>query len=91
MKMIKTTIQLAGLFLLTVVTNLCSCGGTFDGLGKNDGCTPETTRCHGDILQICNADNNWELVATCPDFEPGDWACCPIGGEFACAKVEDCQ
>jgi len=58
---------------------------------ETDGCEPEDARCIGSVLEICNADQNWETVVNCLDFEPGEWACCVRDGEIGCNLVEECN
>lgn len=44
----------------------------------HDGCDPEETRCSGTRVEICNAEEDWELVMDCDSVEPVemDWQCC---------------
>ncbi|TQF10405.1 hypothetical protein FJV41_39585 [Myxococcus llanfairpwllgwyngyllgogerychwyrndrobwllllantysiliogogogochensis] len=30
-----------------------------------DGCAPVSTRCAGNVAEICNADSNWQVLADC--------------------------
>lgn len=30
-----------------------------------DGCAPVSTRCAGNVAQICNGDGNWQVLADC--------------------------
>jgi hypothetical protein len=61
--------------------------------GCHDGCDPEATRCHKNRVEICDHDNDWDLVLDCDRVEPGDWECCPDGyyaDAHGCVLVGDC-
>lgn len=30
-----------------------------------DGCAPVSTRCAGNVAEICNGDGNWQVLADC--------------------------
>jgi len=38
-------------------------------------CVKHETRCQGDMVQVCNADERWEDVTNCAVIEPGVWTC----------------
>jgi len=38
-------------------------------------CVKYETRCRGDVVQICNADEWWEDVVNCAVIDPGEWRC----------------
>ena len=65
--------------------------------GCHDGCEPETMRCNGDRVEICNTEEDWELSADCSDIEDFGlgikWTCC-IDSEddlHSCLPVEECS
>jgi hypothetical protein len=92
MKLELTKIILIFVFTLAAVflgITTFGCGAEFAHkiINGNDGCQPEELRCIGTELQICNADNLWERITDCTNFEPDDWACC----HNECRKVEECQ
>lgn len=85
--LLMVTFALISFFIVCVLA-------TFSLFGcdpETDGCEPEEARCRGSILEICNADQNWEDVINCLDFEPDEWACCASDGEIGCWKVEECD
>ncbi len=57
-------------------------------LGCHDGCAPGKTKCSGNRVEICNADEDWELLLNCSNVEPSDmgWQCCFEGeyGDHGC-------
>lgn len=57
-------------------------------------CSTNSTRCYGNIAQICNADEQWETVLDCSTIEPGEWECCALGGEeswVGCLPADECN
>ena len=50
------------LLLLPIVFIAAKCN-------RNDGCEPDAVRCHDNQVQICNAGQNWDVIADCDDFE----------------------
>ena len=45
----------------------------------HDGCTPEETRCDGNVVQLCDSDEDWNDVMDCVALRnyPGeDYVCC---------------
>lgn len=54
-------------FVILMLLFLVSC---------HDDCNPESTRCQGDTVQICNSEGDWECVADCTTVEPNLWECC---------------
>jgi len=52
----------------------------------HDGCAIGTTRCSGNMAQICNSNTNWETFMDCDDIHEGEegWDCAVIEG------TEDC-
>lgn len=72
---------IAGVVILWVIVS-CS-----------DGCTPETTRCNGTRVEICDQEDDWDLVMDCSEIEPGDWVCCEDGyydDAHGCVLEGDC-
>lgn len=57
---------------------------------EDDGCTQEDTRCEKNVLQVCNADNNWDAWMDCGELEPGQWTCCEVDGEAECLPLDEC-
>ena len=51
-----------------------------------DGCQPESTRCDGTTIEICNADNDWETVVDC---QTEGIVCCTEPDGTTCA--EECN
>ena len=66
-------------------------------IGCHDNCDPDTTRCNGDRVEICNTETDWELEADCgeiEDFGLGlEWTCCidPEDGLHSCLPVDECN
>jgi len=66
-------------------------------VGCNDGCKSGDVQCKGEVIQVCNEDQNWETEANCADIEDFgfdlNWTCCvdPEDGELACLPKEDCD
>jgi len=49
-----------------------------------DGCMPLSTRCAGNLAQICNADGNWQTQADCDavsEHSSMAFTCAPISVE----------
>jgi hypothetical protein len=67
--------------------------------GCHDGCEPDTTRCHNNRVQVCNAETDWEWNpdGNCDevdDFGLGyTWMCCadPEDGVHACLPDFACD
>jgi hypothetical protein len=65
--------------------------------GCHDGCEPEATRCNGDVVEICNADEDWEKEADCSEIDDFgldlDWTCCvdPADGLHSCLPADECN
>jgi hypothetical protein len=53
-------------------------------------CNPESTRCQGEIVQLCNSDGNWYDVQDCVLVNPGLWECCVTGVEYETIVMADC-
>lgn len=66
-------------------------------VGCHDNCEPDTTRCNGDRVEICNSSADWELEADCSeidDFGLGlEWTCCldPEDGLHSCLPIDNCD
>jgi len=59
-------------------------------------CTPSEVRCQGDVLEICDGDEQWFESQDCSEIlsEGGAaWMCCQSvdAGEPECLPSEDCQ
>jgi hypothetical protein len=39
--------------------------------GCDDGCRTKETRCNGQVIQICNTDQEWENVDDCKKISEG--------------------
>jgi hypothetical protein len=67
---------------------------------NGDSCRPEETRCHGDTVEVCDADGYWAPLANClgvtASVEPS-WRCCEVDGfgdagvVHACLPASDCK
>jgi len=70
------------LFLVTF------CALMFSGC-PNDNCEVASTRCEGNVAQVCNADKNWQDFLSCDEME-GDWVCgqVPETKDFTCLQEE---
>ena len=59
---------------VTFATTLTACG-------PFAVCTPNETRCTGTLVEVCDADGQWDLAEDCAavsgDEEPL-WTCCPV-------------
>lgn len=53
------------LIVAALAVVLCSC----------DECDTGETRCHGAVVELCNADRMWETVMDCGNVIPGEWYC----------------
>ena len=61
-----------------------------------DNCEPESSRCleekdNGkiiEIVQVCNADRNWEEALNCTEI---DWRCCAVDGGMICLPGDECN
>jgi len=51
-------------------------------------CESVETRCAGDVVQICNANGQWQDVMDCTDVEPGSWECGEDDGEHTCSRSD---
>jgi len=63
--------------------------------GCHDGCQPESMRCRGDRVEVCNADQDWYVRDRCDTVEPVDWnwVCCWVPDEdlYACVPEVECE
>ncbi|RKI03386.1 hypothetical protein D7Y15_33105 [Corallococcus sp. AB030] len=48
-----------------------------------DGCAPVSTRCAGNVAEICNGDGNWQVLADCDAVSENSSA------SFSCAYVNE--
>lgn len=61
---------MAGMLMVAlafVLTSVCGC---------DDGCKHLDTRCRGNVIEICDADNNWRFVENCEALEPYEGEVC---------------
>ena len=62
---------------------------------KTDECEPDTTRCENNQVQICNAGQNWDVIADCNDFElnsePVEMTCTIVDSEPDCVEGGDSE
>ena len=71
---------------------ICLCSAIFhltlfSACENNDGCKTGVTRCYDNQVEICDVDQNWEIVFRCYVY---DRVCCEIeSGEHTC--VEECH
>lgn len=64
-------------------------------------CDPKATRCNGNVVQICDADEQWAKVMDCSevyDHEGVEWACCWFttpdfgdAGAHTCLPADECE
>lgn len=63
----------------------------------HDNCTPESTRCSGDTVQMCNSEKDWYDVIDCTTISPDLWECCisAVGYETeilaGCVLLDTCE
>jgi hypothetical protein len=53
------------------------------------GCVRDTTRCNGEIAQLCTPSGRWEDNMDCRFVQPvdGGWTCGVSGGEHTCVRA----
>jgi len=58
----------------------------------HDGCVAEETRCSGNRVMICDAEQDWHLVMNCSTVDPveWDWTCCEVDAGHSCIPEEEC-
>jgi hypothetical protein len=62
-------------------------------LGACEECTPDTTRCTGARVDICDADGQWQKLMDCDAlYASVPFQCCadPEGG-YNCLPEEECS
>lgn len=62
--------------------------------GCSDGCESNETRCSGTLVEVCNADQNWELIVDCKEVDDGSWSCCEVQLEdiaHGCLPLAECE
>ena len=69
-------IRLSPLPLLATLAVLAACG-------PKDPCTPQSTRCLGNLAQVCGADGRYRDLADCNKVSEQS------GVPFACAYLEE--
>jgi hypothetical protein len=78
-------IVIVAIIMLLVAWFTCGC---------HDGCDYLSTRCKDNQVQLCNADEDWELVDNCNILEPYDGEIC-CWDEYTyghlCKLPEDCD
>jgi hypothetical protein len=52
------------------------------GCPDDEPCEPLATQCNGEDVEICNADERWELIVDCKEFGPL-WVCIDIPADGA--------
>lgn len=64
------------------------------GCKPPDNCTFASTRCVGNVAEICGDDRNWRVVMDCTQLTGDDFCCCydeePPSGH-TCLPVNECQ
>jgi hypothetical protein len=70
------------------------------GCDGGDSCRPDETRCHGDTVEVCDAEGSWVHLADCrgvtASVEPS-WQCCEVersadaGVIHACLPASECS
>ena len=48
-----------------------------------DGCAPKSTRCNGQVVELCDGEKRWTLLINCNELtsqigDGGAWACKPL-------------
>ncbi len=59
-----------------------------------DGCDTGDTRCYDSIVEVCNSDDNWEIVMKCHEVDPPEleWICCLSEYKIhTCVPKEKCE
>ena len=83
------------IFLVIIV--LAFCLFNTSGCIKRDGCQPGALQCTGNLLEICDNDEDWGVMADCskaaPVWDGGveEFVCCQLDGGFDCVKKEECN
>lgn len=58
------------------------------------GCEAFTTRCDGQLAQVCAPSQGWRTAQDCRLVTPTslNWRCCPTSeGRFSCLPAEECD
>lgn len=85
-----------GIGFIAIATIVCMVASSVI-VACHDDCEPETTRCNGDRVEVCNSEGDWELAADCADIEDFEldieWECCldPYDGLYSCLPAEECD
>jgi hypothetical protein len=53
------------------------------GCRQADNCVPQSTRCAGNVAELCNANRNWQTQLNCTDVGKRS------GAQFVCAYVSE--
>jgi hypothetical protein len=82
------------LFLIVVLLAI-ACGLliiliSFTACDEDPECQLNDTRCNGHVLELCNADEQWQMLTDCQAFGP-DQTCCMYGGEPDCRLPRECD
>lgn len=56
-------------------------------------CQPLSTRCDGQLAQVCSPSQRWRTAMDCRTVEPAEqmWRCCPLEGRAVCLPEQECH
>ena len=52
-------------------------------------CTPLTTRCYHEFVEICDSDRRWSPIIDCMGIIPSEWRCGLDDGRHLCLHGMD--
>ena len=60
--------------------------------GCENECQPEEMRCRDNVVELCDANGDWQTVDDCNTTEPAElnWMCCEEDGTLACIPADYC-
>jgi hypothetical protein len=95
--MVFTKTESAIIIIISIITLISLCAATLllslFLTGCHDGCSHLDTRCHNNRVEICNEDEDWNLVLDCDRLEPYEGEICcwdSIGETHQCMIPDDC-
>jgi len=51
---------------------------------SSDTCAPKSTRCRGQVAEICGPNGHWVVLMDCAGLSGGDWTCSPTDAGHTC-------